>query len=115
MIVIAVILIVLFLGVFSALYRVTGNDWMDDLWDFLRERWWGLLICALFFWAIAALYYSDISRHGYVPQHPLALIVYGMFGKWGWVYVWGFFGALFTFVGIWNLVVRILYGKSDDE
>ena len=36
MIVIAVILIVLFLGVFSAVYRVTGNDWMDDLWDFLR-------------------------------------------------------------------------------
>ena len=115
MIVIAVLLFVLFLGVFSALYRVTGNSWVDDLWDFLRERWWGLLICALFFWAIAALYYSDISRHGYVPQHPLALIVYGIFGKWGWVFVWGFFGALFTFVGIWNLVVRILYGKSDDE
>ena len=115
MIAIAVILAVLFLGVFSAVYRVTGNDWMDDLWDFLRERWWGLLICALFFWAIAAFYYSDISRHGYVPLRTLGLIIYGMPGKWGWVYVWSFFGALFTFAGIWNLVVRILYGKSDDE
>lgn len=25
----------------------------------------------------------------------------------------GFFGALFTFVGIWNLVVRILYGENE--
>jgi hypothetical protein len=43
------------------------------------------------------------------------LILYSTFGKWGWVFLWCFFGALFTFVGIWNLVVRILYGKSDDE
>jgi len=45
----------------------------------------------------------------------LDLIIYGMLGKWGWAIVWGFLGALFTFVGIWNLVVRIRYGKSDDE
>jgi len=45
----------------------------------------------------------------------LGLIIYGMLGKWGWVFVWGFFGALFTFVGTWNLAVRILCGKSDDE
>ena len=82
---------------------------------FLERTVVGLLICALLFWAIAALYYSDISRHGYVPTRPLDLIIYGMLGKWGWVIVWGFLGALFTFVGIWNLVVRILYGKSDDE
>jgi len=42
-------------------------------------------------------------------------MIYGALGKWGLVYVWGFFGALFTFVGIWNLVVRIWYGKRDDE
>ena len=115
MIVIAVILFVLFLSVFSALYRVTGNSWVDDLWDFLRERWWGLLICALFFWAIAAFFYWSIAKHGYVPQTFLGSIIYDMLGKWGWVIVWGFLGALFTFVGIWNLVVRICYGKSDDE
>ena len=115
MIVIAVILIVLFLGVFSALYRVTGNSWMDDLWDFLRERWWGLLICALLCWAMTAFFYWQISRHGYVPVSWLGLIIYGMLGKWGWVFVWGFFGALFTFVGIWNLAVRICYAESDDE
>jgi hypothetical protein len=88
---------------------------MDNLWDFLTTRWWGQLISALLCWAIAALYYSDISRHGYVSLRPLGLIIYAMLGKWGWVFVWGLFGALFTFVGIWNLVVRILYGKSDDE
>ena len=115
MIAIAVIFIVLFLGVFSAVYRVTGNSWMDDLWDFLRERWWGLLICALLFWALAAFKYWSIGRQGHIPSHWLGLIIYGALGKWGEVYVWGFFGALFTFVGIWNLVVRILYGKSDDE
>jgi low affinity Fe/Cu permease len=43
------------------------------------------------------------------------LILYRMLVKWGWVSVWGFFGALFTFVGVWNLVVRILYSKSEDE
>ena len=116
MIGIAVIFIVLFLGVFSAVYRVTGNSWMDDLWDFLRERWWGLLICALLFWAIAALYYWSIGRHGFsAPSHWLDLILYSMLGKWRQVWFWSFLGALFTFVGIWNLVVRILYGKSDDE
>ena len=114
MIEIAVILIVLFLGVFSALYRVTGNSWMDDLWDFLRERWWGLLICALLCWAIAALKYWRVS-HGYVFWGSRDWIMYSMFGKWGSVFVWGFFGALFTFVGIWNLAVRICYGESDDE
>jgi hypothetical protein len=88
---------------------------MDNLWDFLTTHWPGQLISALLCWAIAALYYSDISRHRYVPLRPLGLIIYGMLGKWGWVYVWGFFGALFTFVGIWNLGVRICYGKSDDE
>jgi len=66
-------------------------------------------------WAIAAFYYWSIGRHGYVPLDWLGLIIYGMLGKWGWVFVWGFFGALFTFVGTWNLAVRILCGKSDDE
>jgi hypothetical protein len=43
------------------------------------------------------------------------MIIYSMLGEWGWVFVWGFFAALFTFVGIWNLAVRICYGESDDE
>jgi hypothetical protein len=88
---------------------------MDNLWDFLTTRWPGQLILALLFWAIAAFYYWTIGRYGYVPLTWLGLIIYGMLGKWGWVFVWGFFGALFTFVGIWNLVVRICCGKSDDE
>jgi len=45
----------------------------------------------------------------------LDLILYSMLGKWRQVWFWGLLGTLFTFVGIWNLVVRILYGKSDDE
>jgi hypothetical protein len=57
MIEIAVILILLFVGVFFAVYRVTGNFAMDDLWEFLKTRWWGQLICALLFWAIAAYEY----------------------------------------------------------
>jgi hypothetical protein len=89
---------------------------MDNLWDFLTTTWPGQLTCALLCWAIAALHYWDIGRQGYVPLFRWSdLIVYGMLGKWGWVFVWGFFGALFTFVGTWNLVARILYGKSDDE
>ena len=89
---------------------------MYNLWEFLKTRWWGQLICAFLFWAIAAFEYWHIGRHGYVSLHRWPdLILYSMLGKWGWVYVWGFFGALFTFVGIWNLVVRIRYGKSDDE
>ena len=43
------------------------------------------------------------------------MIIYGMLGEWGWVFVSGFFAALFTFVCIWNLAVRICYGESDDE
>jgi hypothetical protein len=79
------------------------------------STWLGQLILALFFCAMAALSYSDIGQ-GRVPLFRWSdLIVYSMLGKWGWVFVWGFLGALFTFVGIWNLVVRILYGKSDDE
>jgi len=89
---------------------------MDNLWDFLTTRWPGQLICALLFWALAALEYRYIGRHGDdVPFHWIGLIIYGALGKWGKVYLCGFFGALFTFVGIWNLVVRICYGKSDDE
>ena len=88
---------------------------MDNLWDFLTATWPGQLICALLCWAIAALYYWDIGRYEHIPFTWLGLIIYGVLGKWGWVYLWGFFGALFTFVGIWNLVVRIRYCKSDDE
>jgi hypothetical protein len=102
-------------GVLMMLSRALGNGNLDNLWGVLKTRWWGQLISALLCWAIAALYYSDISRYGYVPTRWLGLIIYGTLGKWGWVFVWGFFGALFTFVGIWNLGVRILYGKSDDE
>src|SRR6266446_6258384 len=115
MIEIAVILVLIFVAVGCAVYRMTGNFAIDDLWEFLRTRWWGLLICALLCWAMTASFYWQISRHGYVPVSWLGLIIYGMLGKWGWVFVWGFFGALFTFVGIWNLAVRICYGESDDE
>ena len=89
---------------------------MDNLWEFLKTRWWGQLICALFFWAIAAFYYWSIGRHGHVFSARWSdWIIYSMLGKWGWVFVWGFFGALFTFVGIWNRAVSILYGQSDEE
>jgi len=82
----------------------------------VETRWWGQLICALLFWAIAAFYYWSIGRHGFsAPSRWLDLILYSMLGKWRQVWFWSFLGALFTFVGIWNLVVRILYGKSDDE
>ena len=73
------------------------------------------MIYALLCWAITALFYWQIGRHGYVPVSWLGLIIYSMLGKWRQVWFWSFLGALFTFVGIWNLVVRILYGKSDDE
>jgi len=89
---------------------------MDNLWDFLMTTWPGQLISALLCWALTALYCWDIGRHGRAPLHGwLDLMIYGALGKWGLVYIWGFLGALFTFVGIWNLVVRIVYGKSDDE
>jgi hypothetical protein len=83
--------------------------------DFLITTWPGQLICALVCWAMAALKYRHISRWGISLFHWFDLIVYGALGKWGMVYLWVFVGALFTFVGIWNLVVRICYGKSDDE
>ena len=41
---------------------------VDNLWEFLKTRWWGQLIC-----------------------------------------------ARFTFVGLWNLVVRIRHDTTDDE
>ena len=86
---------------------------MYNLWEFLKRRWWGQLICALLFWAIAAWQYWHIGRHGHVFSALWSdWIIYSMLGKWGWVFFWGFFGALFTFVGIWNLVVRICYGKA---
>ena len=89
---------------------------MDNLWDFLMTAWPGQLISALLCWALTALYYWNIGRHGRALLHGwLDLMIYGALGKWGLVYIWGFFGALFTFVGIWNLVVRICYGKRDDE
>jgi hypothetical protein len=115
MIEIAVILILFFVGVFLAVYRASESFAMDNLCDFLKTTWPGQLICALLFWAMAAFFYWKIATHGYVPVSSLGLIIYGTLGKWGWVYLSGFFGALFTFVGIWNLVVRVLYGKSDDE
>jgi hypothetical protein len=87
---------------------------MGNLWDFLITTWPGQLICALLCWAMAALKYWHISTRGISLFHWFDLIVYGALGKWGIVYLWVFFGALFTFVGIWNLVVRICYGKSDD-
>jgi hypothetical protein len=110
-----VIFVIPAVSVWVILSRALGNPGLDNFWDVLKTHWWGQLICAFLFWAIAALCYSDISRHGYVPLRPLGLIIYGMLGKWGWVYVWSFFGALFAFAGLWNLVVRILYGKNDDE
>jgi hypothetical protein len=65
---------------------------------------------------MAAFEYWSIGRHGFsAPFFWLDLILYSMLGKWRMVWFWGFLGALFTFVGIWNLLVRILYGKSDDE
>ncbi len=55
-----------------------------NLWDFLTTRWWGQLIYALLCWAITALFYWQIGRHGYVPVSWLGLIIYSMLGKWGW-------------------------------
>ena len=91
------------------------GPWMNFLWEFLKTRWCGQLICALLCWALSAFFYWKIATHGYVPVSWLGMIIYSMLGEWGWVFVWGFFAALFTFVGIWNLAVRICYGESDDE
>jgi hypothetical protein len=71
------------------------------------------LICALLFWAIAAFEYWHIGRQGYVSLHRWPdLILYGARGKWGWVYLWGFLGALFTFVGFWNLSSGFFTAKA---
>jgi len=89
---------------------------MYNLWEFLKTRWWGQLICALLFWAIAAFEYWHIGRQPYIYLFRWPdLILYSMVGKWGWVWFWGVSAALFTFIGIWNLVVTICYGKSDEE
>jgi hypothetical protein len=89
---------------------------MDNFWEILKTRWWGQLICALFFYAIAAYDNWHIamqeSTYGYVSLHWFDAIIYGKFGRWGCVFYWGAFGALFTFMGIWNLIVRIRYGRS---
>jgi len=111
-----VIFVIPVVSVLMILSRALGNPGLDNLWDVLKTRWWGQLICALLFWAIAAFYYWSIGRHGFsAPFRWPDLILYSMLGKWRQVWFWSFLGALFTFVGIWNLVVRILYGKSDDE
>ena len=103
-------------GVWMSLSRALGNPGWDDLWDVLMTCWWGQLICALLFWAMAAFEYWHIRRHGFsAPFYWLDLILYSMLGKWRQVWFSGLLGALFTFVGIWNLVVRICYGKSNDE
>jgi hypothetical protein len=102
--------------VWLALSRALGNPGLDELWDVLKIHWWGQLTCALLFWAMTAFEYWHISRHGFsAPYRWPDLILYSMLGKWRQVWFWGFLGTLFTFVGTWNLVVRILYGKSDDE
>ena len=103
-------------AVLLTLSRALGNPGLDDLWDVLKTQWWGQLICALLFWAMAAFEYWHIRRHGFSPPFRwFDLILYSILGKWRQVLFWGLLGALFTFVGTWNLVVRILYGKSDDD
>jgi len=68
---------------------------MDNLWDFLMTTWPGQLISALLCWALTALYYWNIGRHGRAPLHGwLDLMIYGALGKWSLVYIWGFFGAV---------------------
>ena len=92
---------------------------MGNFLEYLKTRWWGQLICALFFWALAAWDYWDIGRqereYGYVSLHFVEWMIYSKLGKWGCVCFWGFFGALFTFVGVWNLVVRVVTGKRENE
>ena len=89
------------------------------MWEFLKTRWWGQLICGLFFWGLAYFDYQNITMqerdYPYVSLHWFDAIIYGKFGKWGCVSVWVAFAALFTFVGLWNLVVRIRHGKNDEE
>ena len=60
------------------------NPAMYTLWEFLKTRWWGQLICALLFWAIAAFEYWDIFRQRHVSLFRWPdLILYSMLGKWG--------------------------------
>ena len=76
-----VIFVIPVVSVLLILSRALGNPGLDSLWDVLKTRWWGQLICALLFWGIAALFYWQIGRHGYVPVSWLGLIVYSMLGK----------------------------------
>ena len=92
---------------------------MDNFWEFLKTRWWGQLIVGLFFWALAYFDYRNITNqertYPYVSLHWFDAIIYSKFGKWGCVSFWAAFAVLCTFVGLWNLVVRIRYGRSDEE
>ena len=90
-----------------------------NLWEYLLYRWWGQLIIALLFYVIAAFQFWNISHqertYPYISLDWVDWAIYARLGKWGCVSFWIFFGALFTFFGVYNLVDRIRYGKSDDE
>jgi hypothetical protein len=96
--------------------KSSWKPWLGRSLGCVEDTLVGQLICALLFWAMAAFEYWHIKRHGFSsPFRWFDLILYSILGKWRQVLFWGLLGALFTFVGAWNLVVRILYGKSDDD
>ena len=90
---------------------------LDNIWDWLRERWWGQLVCAAFFFGLAALVYWDISRQEpdrYVDLHWFLALIYPTFGKWGCVAFFALPGLLSTFCGIWN-GIAVFQAKHDGE
>jgi hypothetical protein len=89
---------------------------MANLWDFLTTTWPGQLILALLLWPMAIHdYWHGITYWSGNPVSLVHRLICSNFGKWGCFSFWGLPAAVFTFVGIWNLAVRIVYGKSDDE
>jgi hypothetical protein len=87
------------------------------MWEYLKERWWGQLICAGFFFGIATLVYWYIdkqeSESAYVHIHWLLAFIYSISGKWGCVAVFALPGALFAFMGIWNGIVAFRSQNED--
>ena len=89
---------------------------MDNLWEFLKTRWWwGHLICALFSGRLRLS--SIVTSEGRVRLSASLARFDPLRGarQVGLGLPLGFLGALFTFVSFWNFVVRILHSKSDDE
>ena len=104
-----VIFVIPVVSVLMILSRALGNPGLDNLWDVLKTRWWGELICALLFWAIAAFYYWSIGRHGFsAPSGWLDLILYSMLGKWRT-------GLVLDFLGSFVHIRRHLESFSQDS